>query len=141
MKENEVPQDQAPGLGGERKALYARDASGRYTTVASSGWDAEEIVLQQALDEYSRACAAARARVERGESAALEYHMYSRRMDITLLAQSTGFFKWQVRRHLRPQVFSSLSARKLQRYEQALQLSATELASLPPPPTPDSPQS
>jgi hypothetical protein len=58
--------------------------------------------------------------------------MYAHRMDITVLAQATGFFRWQVRRHLTPAVFNRLTPRKLQRYEEALQMTPGQLRTLPP---------
>ncbi len=131
MKTDEVPQDDTPTLGGQRKRLYARTADGGFTTVPSSGWEAEEVVLRQALAEFERRAEDARQRVREGRAAPLEYHMYHRRMDITVLAQSTGFFRWQVRRHLRPRVFARLPRRKLKRYEEALGLTRDELQTLP----------
>jgi hypothetical protein len=52
-------------------------------------------------------------------------------MDLTVLAQATGLFRWQVRRHLKPSVFSRLSPRKLQRYEEAFQMTSEQLRTLP----------
>ncbi len=69
----------------------------------------------------------ARARVAAGLGSPLEYWMHERRMDLALLAQTSGYWQWQVRRHLRPQVFSSLSAGQLERYAQALGLSVAAL--------------
>lgn len=131
MREEDAPQDNSASLAGQRKRLYTRNAAGEYTTVLSSGWDAEDVVLQQAIAEFETAAAQAYLRVQRGESSPLEYHMYRSRMDVTVLAQSTGFFKWQVRRHFRPSIFQKLSRKKLQRYQEALQLSHAELMSLP----------
>ena len=132
MKKDEVPQDQASALQGQRKAMYAVDDDGRYRVTGSSGWEAEEMVLDQAIEQYAQLTADAKQRVQRGLSSALEYHMYQRRMDVTILAQSTGFYKWQIKRHFKPAVFSALSPAKLQRYAEALGLSAAELGSLPP---------
>ncbi|WP_152207152.1 hypothetical protein [Marinobacter changyiensis] len=132
MRDRDVPQDRARSLGGQRKRLYARDESGRYTTVLSSGWEAEEVVLGQAVDEFRRQAAEARQRVKQGLSSPLEYHMYARRMDLTVLAQASGLFRWQVRRHLKPSVFRRLPTTKLTRYQQALQLGHDELTCLPP---------
>lgn len=131
MREHEVPQDQAKAFEGQGKALYALDERGRYTLVRSSGWEAEEIVLDQALDEYQRCAAEALERARAGSSSPLEVHMYLCRMDVTLLAQSTGFFRWQVRRHLKPKHFARLSREKLARYADALGLAAEELVRLP----------
>lgn len=131
MKRDEVPQDGAKAYMGMRKALYALDENGRMSVVPSSGWEAEEIVLDQAIEEFQQLAALALERARRRESSALEYHMYNRRMDVVLLAQSTGFFRWSVRRHLRVEVFSALSRKKLERYADALGLSVEELTSLP----------
>ena len=57
--------------------------------------------------------------------------MYSQRMDIALLAQSTGLFKWQVRRHMRPGVFRRLNERTLNRYAEALGIDIETLKGLP----------
>lgn len=131
MQRNDAPQDHTKGLGGKKKPLYVLGENGQYTTVLSSGWDAEEVVLEQAIAQYESACAAARQKVKKQLSSPLEYHMYQQRMDVTVLAQSSGFFRWQVRRHLKPAVFKRLSATKLARYSEALGLSIETLQSLP----------
>lgn len=131
MREHEVPQDQARAFEGQGKALYALDERGRYVIVRSSGWEAEEIVLDQALDEYQRCAKEALERARAGLASPLEAHMFLRRMDVTLLAQSTGFFRWQVRRHLAPGPFVRLSHAKLARYADALGLSLEDLVRLP----------
>jgi len=134
MKREDVPQDGAKAFEGFKKALYALDENGKYAIVSSSGWEAEEIVLEQAIEEYERAAADALARAKAGETSPLEVHMCRRRMDVVLLAQSTGFFRWQVRRHLRPGVFASLPPAKRARYGEALGLDPRELDVLPPSP-------
>lgn len=132
MKKGEVPQDQSKSFEGQKKPLYVLNEDGEYTTELSSGWEAEEVVLDQAIAQFDLLCKDARRRVEQGVSSPLEYHMYQRRMDVTVLAQSTGFFQWQVRRHLKPEVFSLLSEKKLARYEEALGLSIADIKLLPP---------
>ena len=57
--------------------------------------------------------------------------MYERRMDLAQLAQSAGLWQWQVRRHLRPDVFARLSPRELARYADALGITAESLVRLP----------
>jgi hypothetical protein len=131
MEINEVPQDDNRMLGGHRKGVYARDASGRMVLVPSSGWEVEEIVTADAVEQLNEQAAAARQRVEAGLSAPLEYWMYARRMDLPLLAQSTGLWRWRVRRHLRPSGFAKLSSALLRRYADALGISTTALISLP----------
>lgn len=131
MKTDEVPQDNNRTLGGETKAVYAKDADGRYNPVASSGWQVEEVVTGYALDQFKQAVSAARERCRAGRSAVLEYHMYAARMDVQTLAETTGLAQWRVRRHMRPRVFARLKPALKQRYARALGLSLAQLDTLP----------
>ena len=131
MEVDEVPQEGNATLAGLRKAVYARNADNRIVTVASAGWEVEEIVTQQAADIFSAYTAAARARVLDGTSSPLEYWMYAQRMDLATLAQSSGIWRWRIRRHFRPAVFSRLSPALLDRYADALGISRQTLCRLP----------
>jgi hypothetical protein len=131
VKKDEVPQDRARAFEGQKKAVYAVDGEGRYSITGSSGWEAEEIVLDQAITYFARLASQALERVRCGTASPLEYHMYRQRMDLTLLAQSTGFFKWRVRRHLRPAVFARLNAKILERYTGALGLTIQQITQVP----------
>lgn len=131
MKKDEVPQQAAKAFMGHSKALYAIGESGRYEIVPSKGWEAEEIVLDQAIAVFDEAAAASWKRAKAGESSSLEYYMFKCRMDLLLLAQSSGFFKWQVKRHLRPEIFKKLPPKTLARYAAALGQSAETLQTLP----------
>ena len=131
MKREDVPQDDSPTLAGQKKPLYVLNSNGEYTTELSSGWDVEEVVLNQAIEQFEQKKNKTLERVRQELASPLEYYMYQHRMDLTVLAQSTGFFKWQVKRHLRPGVFNKLSERKLTRYAEALGMSVLELTTLP----------
>jgi hypothetical protein len=131
MKREDVPQDESSTLAGQKKPLYVLNETGQYTTALSSGWDAEEVVLNQAIAQFETQTRDALLRARHGVVSPLEYHMYRCRMDLTVLAQSTGFFKWQVKRHLRPDIFQRLPEKKLVRYAEALGLSITDLQALP----------
>ncbi len=131
MKQDEVPQQNAKAFMGHSKVLYALDDTGHYTPTPCSGWEAEEIVLDQAIAEYQQHAAAAWQRARQRQGSTLEYHMYRQRMDLVLLAQSTGYFKWRVRRHLKPGAFERLSEKCRQRYAEALGLTASQLDTLP----------
>lgn len=134
MKQDEVPQDASPVYIGQRRLLYAVDEQGNYGEARSSGWEVETEATMAAVREIERQRDDAWARGRRGEAAPLEFHMFRRRMDIALLAQTSGFWQWRVRRHLRPAVFARLSRRALERYAEALGLSMAELQQLPPSP-------
>ncbi len=131
MKRDEVPQQNAKAFMGHSKLLYALDENGRYVRAPSSGWEAEEIVLDQAIAEYQQQAADAWRRARLGQASALEYHMYRVRMDLVLLAQSTGYLKWRVRRHLKPGAFQKLPAKCRRRYAEALGTTPEQLDTLP----------
>ena len=126
-----LPQEGNATLGGQRKAMYARAADGRIVLAPSRGWEVEEIVTTQAVDAMAALAQAAHERVLQGTAAPLEYWMYACRMDVALLAQTSGYWQWQVRRHLRPAPFARLSARQLQRYATALGMTAEAIGRLP----------
>jgi hypothetical protein len=126
-----VPQEGNRTLGGQRKAVYARDAQGRIVVVPSAGWEVEEIVTTQAVDALRRQADVAHARVLAGISSPLEFWIYAKRMDVALLAQASGIWRWRIKRHLRPPVFARLSDAVLTRYADALGISADELKRLP----------
>lgn len=127
MDIDQVPQEGNRTLGGHRKALYARDVDGRIGLVPSRGWEAEEIVTRQAVEELDRLTAEARQRAIEGTGSALEFHMYKARMDSLMLAQVTGLWHWRVRRHLRPEIFRQLRPALLARYAEALGIAVTTL--------------
>lgn len=131
MDISEVPQEGNATLAGLRKAVYARNAENRIVSVASAGWEVEEIVTQQAADIFSAYTTAAHARVLKGESSPLEYWMYAQRMDLATFAQSSGVWRWRIRRHFRPVLFARLRPEMLDRYADALGISRQTLCQLP----------
>src|SRR5574343_606784 len=98
MLDSEVPQEGNSTLGGHRKAMYARGADGKLHIVQSAGWEVEEIVTKQAVDDLLRLTENARQRVLAGQTSPLEYHMYRVRMDVPLLSQASGIWQWRLRR-------------------------------------------
>jgi len=128
MREREVPQEGNRSLAGHRKAVYAVADDGKLRLVPSRGWEVEEIVTRQAVEDLERRAEEARARVLAGESSPLEYHMYRARMDLELLSQTTGLWRWRVRRHFRAGVFARLSLSLRERYAEALGISVAALS-------------
>lgn len=129
MKEDEVPQD-GEQYNGHRRLLYATNAQGDFVGVQSSGWEPETIATGGALAELERQQRDAWQRAQRGETSALEYYMLLRRMDVALLSQATGLFRWRIRRHFRPAVYARLNARLLARYSEALGIAVPVLRTL-----------
>ncbi len=127
MRDSEVPQEGNSTLGGHRKALYARGEDGKLHIVQSAGWEGEEIVTRQAVDDLLRLTEDARQRVLAGQTSPLEYHMYRVRMDIPLLAQASGIWQWRIRRHFRPDLFARLSPTLLATYADAMGMTVEQL--------------
>ena len=127
MREDEVPQEGNSTLAGHRKAVYARSTDGRMRIVQSAGWEVEEIVTKQAVDDLLRLTEEARQRVLAGQTSPLEYHMYRVRMDVPLLSQASGIWQWRIRRHFRPAVFAGLSASLLTTYADAMGMTVDQL--------------
>lgn len=127
MLESEVPQEGNVTLGGHRKGVYARGEDGKIQLVQSAGWEVEEIVTRQAVDDLNRMAEDARQRVLAGQTSALEYHMHKARMDLPLLSQTTGLWQWRIRRHFRPTIFAGLSPAMLARYASVMGISIEQL--------------
>ena len=139
MKAKDVPQEDSI-LEGHRRACYALDDTGHYTVVASKGWEVEKIVNGVANADLREQLEQVRRRVVAGTASPLEYHMQRCQMTPPMLAANTGqsgiWGNWRVRRHLKPDVFATLSAVLLTRYAEALRLTVDELRRVPDAPEP-----
>jgi hypothetical protein len=127
MREQDVPQEGNATLAGHRKGIYAVGDDGKLRLIPSRGWEVEEIVTRQAVEDLERRALDARERVRAGETSPLEYHMYRARMDVALLAQTTGLWRWRVRRHFKPRVFARLPLSLRELYAEALGISVESM--------------
>lgn len=127
MRLNEVPQEESAIHRGERKALYALAEGGKYAIAPSTGWKVEEIATRQAVDEFRRLEREAWEAFLQHRSSALEVWMYRRRMTLKTLSECSGFWQWQVKRHLNYTVFGSLNPKKIAVYLDVLDVSLDEL--------------
>jgi len=127
MKEKEVPQDQIKIFGKKPPDVqYAIDESGNYIRVKSAGWEPKNEVLRQAWEEVNENVEKARQAVTKGEKSPIFYFMHKNIMDISLLAEYTGLWRWKVKRHLKPGVFKKLKDSTLEKYKQAFRLDSIE---------------
>lgn len=115
MEMDKVPQDDSKIFQGQRKVLYATQ-NGSYQTATSTGWQTEEFATQQAVAELDEQTELARQAVEKGEKSPIYYLMYKNRYDLQSLAQATGFWQWQIKRHFKPSVFEKLPEKTLAVY-------------------------
>lgn len=126
MDVNEIPQDDSKIFKGQRKVIYATQ-NGNYQTATSNGWDTETFATEQAVEELEQLANEALEAVKRGEKAPLFYLMYRNRFDLVSLAQATGFWQWQIKRHFKPSVFAKLSDKVLARYAEVFGVSREEI--------------
>lgn len=115
MDIKDIPQDNSKIFRGQKKIIYAT-RNGSYESGTTSGWDDEEFATQQAVEELNQQTEQALQAVKNGEKSPLYYLMYKYRFDEQSLAQATGFWQWQIRRHFKPEVWAKLSEKKLGKY-------------------------
>ena len=131
MKVKDVPQEEwIKGFG--TRACYAENENGKYEVVQSKGWEVEKIVNSQAQAVIREKIERARKEVLEGRTSILKYYMEINQMDVSLLADNAGIWKWRVRRHLKPEIFVKLDGSTLEKYADALRVNPEDLKGLPP---------
>jgi hypothetical protein len=131
MKIKEVPQDDnATFKGYGTKAVYAVDENGQYTRISTSGWEVEEVVLRDVVNDFEKLAREAKTRVVKGETSPIEYFMNKYFMGVPALAASMGLARWRVKRHLNPRVFNKLNGKLLQQYADFFQVDIDTLKKL-----------
>lgn len=130
MKQEDIPQDKGALSKLTREVVYAVDQTGSYTTSLSKGWEVKANALDVAWQDIEQRISSAKQKVLAGEASPLLFFMELRLMDIGIVSAYTGFWKWQVKRHLKPAVFGKLSEKKLQQYATAFNVNVTELKTM-----------
>ncbi|MDB5136484.1 MAG: hypothetical protein JWP37_3087 [Mucilaginibacter sp.] len=130
MKKENVPQDMSSLGKITKEVCYATDSSGKYVTELSSGWDVKINALDVAWKDIEERKAKAKQQVLNNEVSPLLFFMEYRLMDIGILSDYTGFWKWQIKRHLKPGVFKKLSDKKLQKYAEAFNVKVGDLKTM-----------
>jgi hypothetical protein len=130
MKKENVPQDLSSLGKITKEVCYATDSNGKYVTQLSDGWDVKITALDVAWQEIEGRIANAKQKVLNNEASPLLFFMELRLMDISILADYTGFWKWQIKRHLKPGVFNKLSDKELKKYAEAFNVKVEELKSM-----------
>lgn len=120
MDKDSVPQDNSSTYSNHKKAIYAQDDDGKIKVIGSSGWIVEEMATKQALQDLEDLSKEAYCAVKKGEKSPLYYYMYALRMDLQLLAESTAFFKWTIKKDFNPTHFSKIKLSRLNIYADAL---------------------
>ena len=130
MKKEEVPQDLSSLGKITKEVCYATDDKGKYVTELSKGWDIKTNALDAAWIDIEERIVAAKEKVLRNDVSPILYFMEKKLMDIGILAGYTGFWKWQIRRHLKPGVFNKLSNKILNKYAGVFNVTVQELKTM-----------
>ena len=127
MKKSDIPQDQSKLQGFTREVDYAVDESGKYTAGLSTGWEVKTSALNIAWEDIQKRVEDAKSRVIHGDASPVLFFMELKLMDPGILAAYTGFWQWQVKRHMKAGVFKKLPDKKLQKYADLFEIKLSEL--------------
>lgn len=130
MKKEDVPQDLSSLGKITKEVCYATDDKGKYVTELSKGWDIKTTALDAAWKDIEERILAAKEKVLKNEASPILYFMEKKLMDVGILAGYTGFWKWQIKRHLKPGVFNKLSIMILNKYAGVFNVTVQELKSM-----------
>lgn len=130
MKADQVPQDDSSLSKKDIKELcYAVDENGNYTTALSSGWEPKSIALDGSMELIEQRIEQARQQVINNQASPIVYFMEKNKMDVQILSDYVSMWKWRVKRHFKPAVFSKLNHKILKKYADVFEISVEELKS------------
>ncbi len=127
MKIKDLPQDPSVLDKFTKDVVYGEDEKGNYTTGLSRGWQVKAEALNIAWEDIEQRINDAKQKVVNGEASPVLFFMELRLMDFPTITAYTGFWQWQVKRHIKPQVFKNLSDKKLKKYADAFAVSVDDL--------------
>lgn len=130
MKKEEIPQDNGALNKLTKEVVYAVDGSGKYSTELSTGWEVKTEALDLAWGDIEKRIEAARQKVLNNEASPILYFLELRLMDVGILASYTGFWKWTIKKHMKPAAFKNLSEQKLKKYADAFNVSVEDLKTM-----------
>ena len=127
MKKKDVPQDDGALSKVTKEITYVKNEKGVYEPVHSTGWDVKSAALDTAWQEANRRINEARREVLEGRKSPIYYYMALHLMDVPLLAAYTGFWKFSVKRHLKPAVFRRMREERFKKYAEVFGITVEEL--------------
>ena len=106
MKKHELPQDKGDLENFTREVCYVKNKEGKYEKGLSTGWKIKQAALDNAWEEIERIVAETKKSVLNGEVSPIKYYMELQVMDMPVLSAYTGFWSFQIKRHMKPSVFN-----------------------------------
>jgi hypothetical protein len=130
MKANEIPQDPSALGRFTKEVCYAVDDKGNYVTQLSTGWEVKASALGITWEDIEKRVEDEKQKVLNGESSPISYFIVLRLMDLEIVSAYTGFWKWTIKRHLKPKNFKNLSDKTLQKYAELFEVSIEGLKTM-----------
>lgn len=128
MKKQDVPQDESDlANAGFRELCYATDEQGNYVTENSTGWAPKTAALSNAIERIRQRVEEVRGLVKAGQASPVQYYMELNRMDVAVLADYVGVWKWRVKQHFKPARFRRLKEPLLRKYAAAFNINVQQL--------------
>lgn len=126
MKKRDLPQDKGDLEDFTREVCYVKNEDGKYEKGLSHGWETKQVALDNAWEEINRVVEEVKQEVLDGKASPVKYYMELKIMDLPVLAGYTGFWSWQIKRHMKPSVFKKLSLKKLKIYADVFEISVDD---------------
>lgn len=127
MEKKDIPQDPSRLQNFTKEVCYAVDETGKYVADLSSGWEVKSSALEVAWNDIDTRVSDAKQKMDAGQASPVLYLMELKLMDLPTVSDYTGFWKWTIKRHFKPNVFGKLSDNKLKRYAEVFEVSVEEL--------------
>jgi len=83
--------------------------------------------MKEAWDQVNDKVEHARNKVLSGELSPLGYYIEKNIMDIWLVANYMGMWRWTVKRHLKPKIFARLKEETLEKYARVFNITKEQL--------------
>jgi len=123
MDKDQVPQDKNHYLDKNFKTVvYALDNNGSYTKVPTIGWEPEHFAQKQAWDSVEEDVERIKNSVIEGKLSPIAYFTEKYCFSLRRLSHLTGFSKHQIKKHFKPEVFSTLDSATLETYSRAFKV-------------------
>jgi len=127
VKKEDIPQDKGPLSRYTDEVVYIKNKDGHYETALSSGWKVKNEALDNAWDDIKDRVKFAKDEVLAGRKSPIFDFMEKKLMDYNILAAYVNIWKFKVKRHMKPAVFSRLSKKTIERYAKVFEIDSEEL--------------
>ena len=127
MKKKDLPQDKSSLEKMTRELCYVKNKKNKYEAQLSKGWKVKTDALKSTWDFINEEVKLAHRQVSEGEKSPVYYFFVLKLMDFQILKSYTGFWKFQIKKHMTKKGFEKLNEKKLAKYAAAFDISIEEL--------------